>query len=607
MSEFRQIFLKQVFSVTALIIWSTTMASCVVQQAPPVRTYANHGTIPNTINESNPSAIPLLAPKPLKEYDKPGAPLTDFVTANFVGSSHCAKCHNELADSQGNDVSIADYWRSTMMANAAKDPLWRAKVQSEVARNPSLEKVIKNTCVICHMPMAWTQVQSNKNKYASDDDNSSNAFDHFLDRNAALHETALDGVSCSLCHQIQQSGLGTVASYSGQFVIDTSIPAPQRPIFGPYTEVYQEAMISALGYTPTYGPQTTESALCATCHTLYVPYVDAEGTIQGKVPEQTVYLEWLQSAYGKAATNGNSSATEIRTCQDCHMPLASEGKMLIAKPAHEDVEPKERFNKHNFVGGNVLMMNILNDHIAPLGLSASGKDFQATRNRTLRQLQTDTARVSLQKIRRNKDELTAVVRVENLVGHKFPSGFPSRRTWIHFTVINGLGEKIFESGQPRADGSIAGDNSDENNGFEPHYDFISKPEQVQIYETLMRDTDGQLTFTLLRGAEHLKDNRLLPYGFNKRAASPDIRVTGRADQDENFTGGSDMVTFSVPLGIAAGPYTVRAEILYTPVSYAFINDLQKDDNQPAVHQFQQYYDKADRTPVTVAATEQTVR
>nr|MBC8193970.1 hypothetical protein [FCB group bacterium] len=51
----------------------------------------------------------------------------------FSGSGSCAVCHTQagpntaaLQDSHGKDVSQTTYWRSTMMANAAIDPLWQA-------------------------------------------------------------------------------------------------------------------------------------------------------------------------------------------------------------------------------------------------------------------------------------------------------------------------------------------------------------------------------------------------------------------------------------------------------------------------------------------------
>ncbi len=60
-------------------------------------------------------------------------PLTTFETTDFSGSGVCAFCHSRLSDEDGNDVSNDAHWRSTMMANAAKDPLWQAKISAEVA------------------------------------------------------------------------------------------------------------------------------------------------------------------------------------------------------------------------------------------------------------------------------------------------------------------------------------------------------------------------------------------------------------------------------------------------------------------------------------------
>ncbi len=86
-----------------------------------------------------------------------GGPLSSFQTADFTGPSVCATCHIGLIDQSGKDVSMPSDWRSTMMAHSGVDPVWQAKVSSEVARNPELQEVIEQKCVTCHMPMATTQ------------------------------------------------------------------------------------------------------------------------------------------------------------------------------------------------------------------------------------------------------------------------------------------------------------------------------------------------------------------------------------------------------------------------------------------------------------------
>ena len=50
-----------------------------------------------------------------------GTTLTTFESEDFSGSGICALCHSSLTDEAGADVSNDAQWRSTMMANAAKD------------------------------------------------------------------------------------------------------------------------------------------------------------------------------------------------------------------------------------------------------------------------------------------------------------------------------------------------------------------------------------------------------------------------------------------------------------------------------------------------------
>lgn len=42
--------------------------------------------------------------------------------------------------------------------------------------------------------------------------------------------------------------------------------------------------------------------------------------------------------------------------------------------------------------------------------------------------------------------LTAAVRLVNNSGHKLPSGFPSRRLWLHVRILDASGALVFESG-----------------------------------------------------------------------------------------------------------------------------------------------------------------
>ncbi|MDX1777164.1 MAG: multiheme c-type cytochrome, partial [Desulfobulbales bacterium] len=527
-----------------------------------------------------------------------GGGMAIFATANFVGSSRCAVCHELLTDKNGNDMTISGHWRSTMMANAAMDPLWQAKVSSEVKRNPALKQVIEEKCANCHMPMAWTQA------YADGEDRLV-LEEGFLSPKNDLHAAAMDGVSCSLCHQIQDENLGEMKSFSGKFVIDTGSKGPARKIFGPYENPLQEVMQKGIGFTPAFGPHTNDAALCATCHTLYTPYVDAQGNVAGEFPEQTVYLEWQNSAFGVNAGQRydiGENPGQGRICQECHMPHSESGSVYIARWTPPKAERKDHFSQHHFVGGNVFMLNVLQDNIGSLGLAASTEKLEDTKERTMHLLQQETARLSLAGLDHRGKELQAVLQVNNLAGHKFPTGIPTRRTWVNFTVADGSGEVFFESGKPLLDGRIQGNDADSNPlGYEPHYNEISRPDQVQIYEGVMLNTDNEVTQTLLRAAKFAKDNRLLPKGYDKAAVPADIAVFGRALADADFTGGSDQVIYRINTANRQGPFTVTARLLFTAVSYPFVRDLEQDRELYEVKRFLQMYRSADKLPQEVAA------
>lgn len=537
-------------------------------------------------------------PQRHSSIERPGRPLSNFVSENFLGSSRCAFCHELLTDKEGNDMSISNHWRSTMMANAAKDPLWQAKVSSEINRNPALRDVIEKKCTTCHMPMAWQQIMAaGSDGYVE--------LDNLLDHTSTFHEAAMEGVSCTLCHQVRDVNLGGKESFGGNITIDTEKPAPHREIFGPYKDPFTKSMMESVGYTPTYGSHMNDSALCATCHTLFTPYVDRDGKVLGEFPEQTPYLEWLHSDYGVPVTVRRGIDTvggKDKLCQECHMPHSEAGGVIVARYTPPEVNPQDHFSQHHFVGGNVFMLNILQDNLAPLALTTSTWKLEDTKQRTIRQLQNQTASISFVGLNVEKGNLTVVVEIDSMVGHKFPTGFPSRRAWIHFTVTDVNGHKVFESGRAGDDGSIVGDDSDSGGQeYERHHEVINNPDQVQIFETVMVDSEGSITWTLLRAAGYVKDNRLLPKGFTKETAAAEIAVYGQASADINFVGGSDRTVYQVNLQAAAGPLVVEAELLYTPVSSPFMKDLLRDKHLSQVRRFENFYDRADKAPVSVAA------
>lgn len=510
----------------------------------------------------------------------PGLPLPSERGELFAGSGLCAVCHSGLIDQAGTDVSIDTYWRSTMMANAARDPYWQATVRAEVLKNPALQDTIEDKCATCHMPMARTSAVARGGTGQVLDAG-------YLDSANSMHDLALDGVSCTLCHQIKEDANRPFDSFSGEFKIDTETPAGERVNYGPFPVSEQNAtlMKSASGYLPVESRHVKQATLCVTCHTLYTPYLDASGAVAGEFPEQTAFLEWRASEYPRN-----------RSCQNCHMPYAQGGVVLSVTGG----DPQQPFSQHSFVGGNAFVVNMLRLYAEERRVTASTEQFDATLARVTDQLGNQAATVALENLAIGDGKLTAEAVISSWVGHKFPTGFPSRRAWLHIAVTDASGAVVFESGAAAADGSIAGNDNDTDPGlYERHYAIISEPDQVQIYESIMGNTEGDVTTTLLRGAAYLKDNRLPPAGFDKEDAEPDIAVCGAAVSDADFGGGGDRVQIQLDVGGGEGPFTITVELLYQAIGYRWAANLGAYDAEE-VDTFLQYYETVPNTPLLVA-------
>lgn len=532
-----------------------------------------------------PTATPVSTPTgAATDVGERGAPLPTDRGLYFAASGACAVCHENLTDDAGDDVSIGAEWRGTLMANAARDPYWLATLRMEVEAHPEPRDVIEELCARCHMPMAHFTAEARQSSTAILDGG-------FTEPGNDLHTWAMDGVSCSVCHQIREDGLGLPPSYNGGYVIDHELPEGERLAFGPYSveEGQADIMVAGSGYVPVASQHIASSEMCATCHTLYMPYLDASGAVAGEFPEQVPYLEWFYSSYRRSAS-----------CADCHMPEAQGGVDI----ASSSTNPRSPFARHIFAGANPYILTMLQTFGEELGVTAGTEHFQESIDASLDLLETEAAQVSLEDLALAGARLSGQVVVENLAGHKFPTAYPSRRAWLHITVRDADGQLVFESGAALPDGSIEGNDNDADPAqFEPHYQAIVGPNQVQIYEAILRDSEGAVTTSVMRAVGYLKDNRLLADGFQKSAPYDDIAVRGEARDDPDFLGGGDRVLLDVPLsGTRRVPYTVTVEILFQPLGYRWIENLRQAQGAE-VEAFLRYATALPNQPVVVARAE----
>ncbi|MCB1755550.1 MAG: hypothetical protein KDJ38_08505, partial [Gammaproteobacteria bacterium] len=465
-----------------------------------------------------------------------------FKGDHYSGSGQCTSCHNNLTDQSNNDVSLGTDWSSSMMANATRDPYWIAKVAAEIDRHPELKGELDDTCSRCHAPMANDAAKKDGVTFEIHGENG------LLSENNPYFDHAMEGVSCTICHQIEDNGkLGTIEGDSGNFSVQQYENQSDRPAFGPYADASGAYMLAQSQFNPVYSAHITTSESCAVCHDLRTPSVDGAGHVvsdsaESFFPEQMVYSEWKNSDF-------QVGGSQEKNCQSCHMPEV-EGSMMLATEGG-GIE-RENFSRHTFLGPNTVMQTMLKNYSTELGIELEPELFDESIARN-REFLKGAATVDIVSSAIKNDELVTKVKITNLAGHKLPSGYPSRRAYLRFVVTNSIGEVIFESGRLRDNGSLEGVATDTlTTKYEPHYETITSEDQVQVYEAIMGNTDSAVTHTLLRATHYLKDNRLLPAGFDKQSAPDDIKVAGFAASDSDFDAGGDTVVYRVPVSDAGG-------------------------------------------------------
>ncbi|MEO1436325.1 MAG: T9SS type A sorting domain-containing protein, partial [Bacteroidota bacterium] len=471
-------------------------------------------------------------------------------------------------------VNVVDDWKATMMANSAKDPYWRAKVSHEILINPGHATELEDKCTTCHAPMGHYQ-----SKFEGDP--------HYGIADLVNDTLGLDGVSCAACHQQSAEDLGLL--FSGEIKFDTS-----RVIYGPYEMPFMGPMSSFVGFTPVYSEHINDAGICAGCHTLVTETSDLNGNPTGQTfVEQATYHEWLNSAY-----NGEKVGV---SCQECHMPRIDDGVVISSN--YLFLQPRSPFGQHTLVGANTMMLQLMKDNKDALGLFATDANFDSTLASTYDLLQHQTLDLDVQFQEIENDTAFFQMDLVNLAGHKFPSGYPARRAFIEFLVVDSNQDTLFHTGRMDENWEIL----DQDPGFEPHHAVIRSEDQVQIYEIINADVNGDYTTVLERAASALKDNRLTPLGFSTQHSTYDTTaIIGNASTDPNFNfangvegSGSDRIFFEIPLNGYTGMIDVKARVWYQSLSPRFLAPM-FTQNSTAINTFKSMFDNADNSPVLVS-------
>ena len=171
---------------------------------------------------------------------------------------------------------------------------------------------------------------------------------------------------------------------------------------------------------------SSESELCATCHTLITEALGPDGAVIGSLPEQMNYQEWRHSAFD----------AEQRSCQSCHMPRA-EGPVRVASVlGDERAEPGAAHVPRR------QCLHASADEPLPRRAWRRGDVARSSKPRRARRCGSSKRtppRSASSGPTMAGGTLALDVVVRNLTGHKFPTGYPSRRAWLHVTATDRAG------------------------------------------------------------------------------------------------------------------------------------------------------------------------
>lgn len=386
---------------------------------------------------------------------------------NVEPSSSCS-CHDNF--NNPTVIRPAHSYRATMMALAARDPLFRAAFIAAREDRPDLSEL----CLRCHAPAGWLNDRSKG------------------DLNALIADD-LESVTCDICHRMVAADPPLVGS-------------------GQYTISPRSAKRSRRGNAPGGGHQVIQTNYvasadsCAICHSLFNPVEpghDEEGNELSIVYyEQRTFEEWQDSDFSKPGGE---------TCIDCHMST-------VRGEAAEGAQVYDDLKVHNFVGGNRFAIDavaILDRNV----FSPAGHELRAARTWVTESLaraasleitEPSSQRLSLE----SGESASLAVRLTNLTGHKLPSGYPEgRRVYLELSItMDGQDKEIVSGRWDQATG-----------------DLVRDP-QIRTYDTehgRVMNGVSRREHSLILMNQIISDTRLPPRGFMPAASRPDMVPAGR--------------------------------------------------------------------------------
>ena len=508
----------------------------------------------------SPSAVNAPINTTLLDFQLPGTQPGGLAAA-LVAPSACKSCHVN---------HIVDNFAGSMMANSARDPLFRAALQ--VANKDA--KFGGDTCIRCHAPNAWL---NNRSSIAGDPASTDGRL---------INAEDLQGVACSTCHRLvpptaipgeAPGDAAERAALTGPLITGSSAYLVDRNDVrrGPFN-------IGAAPHAVAQSSYLQSAELCATCHDIDNPLLTFDvgsgefklnalntgaGATDHLFPIERTYSEWKFSTFAGSGVSGldypglkrlsNTEAGPITVCQDCHMP------MINAPNANGG--PSRNLGKHQWSGGSAVWQ----DGIV--------KAWENTADTSLDKTQTTADKtLGLDMLKRAAQLDVAIVngqleiKITNNTGHKLPTGYAEgRRMWIEIYQLKGPAP-VFTSGLMAG---VIGP-------------LIQDP-YLKSYEIKLGLTDAHAQnigrpeiagegFHFIINNKVFKDNRIPPRGFTNFAfASRDMQPVGASYADGQYWD-----TTYYPIHPEADSISVR--LMYQTASSEYLDFLASEANLTVV-------------------------
>lgn len=280
-------------------------------------------------------------------------------SAQFASPQGCT-CHSDLQSQ----------WSTSMHAQSLKDPFYKLQTQ-QVEKTAGKDVVV--FCDTCHAPAA---IMSGGVKTAEKND-------------------ALDGITCTVCHQV-----------TAQHAKEPGNASLAYPKGGPNGILYAQIMDPQAAHQASGNKLFDSSDYCGACHDVTHP--------SNGLKLETTYDEWKNSDFAKQGV----------TCQKCHMVGSTALKAPFEGQAAMGAPTRKNMYAMTFVGANV---------------AQSDKELATALLKKAAKIQVD---IKSDILPAGQEEVATVKVTNTGAGHSIPTGLTEvRNMWLSISAVDKNGKK----------------------------------------------------------------------------------------------------------------------------------------------------------------------